>query len=161
MKKIIISDTTALIILAKSNQLKLLQNFIDIVYISNAVLDEICIKDDIVKTRILNSDFIKVKQIQDFKIYEKMKAESNLDKGELEAITLAIEYDLALIIDEKLGRKFAISKGVNILGLLGVLKINLILKKINYIELLYILEEFKSIGFRISHKVEKDFLETL
>lgn len=68
MKKIIISDTTALIILAKPNQLKLLKNFLDKVYIPNAVFDEICVKDDIVKFRILNSDFIETKQIQNFEI---------------------------------------------------------------------------------------------
>lgn len=158
MKKIIVSDTTALIILAKSNHLKLLENFLDKIYVPKAVYEEITIKDDIVKSRITSCGFIEKKQIKDFTLFKTIEKESNLDIGEMEAITLAIENSLDLIIDEKLGRKYAISKGIDIIGLLGILKINFLLKKIDYVELLYIFEEFKSVGFRISPKLEKEFL---
>jgi predicted nucleic acid-binding protein len=47
--KIIISDTTALIILAKTNHLNLLTNLIDKVYVPKAVMEEIRYKNDIVK----------------------------------------------------------------------------------------------------------------
>ena len=47
--KLIISDTTALIILSKTNNLQLLTNFIDVVYVPNAVMEEIEFKDDRVK----------------------------------------------------------------------------------------------------------------
>ena len=45
-----------------------------------------------------------------------------LDRGEAEAIALALELDAELlIIDEQLGRKIALNEGLNITGLLGVL----------------------------------------
>ncbi|MBS9782439.1 MAG: hypothetical protein KGV43_01390 [Arcobacter sp.] len=161
MKKIIVSDTTALIILTKTNHLNLLNNFVDKVYIPNAVFDEITFKDDIVKYNILKCDFIEKKQVEDLEQIKKVKEKTNLDKGEVEAICLAMQTKLDLIIDEKLGRKFALSYGIEILGLLGILEINLLLGKITYIELLYILEEFKSVDYRLSPKLEKQFLENL
>ncbi len=160
MKKIIVSDTTALIILAKTNHLNLLKNFVDKVYIPNAVFDEITFKDDIVKYNILKCDFIEKKEVEDLKQIKKIKEETNLDKGEVEAICLALETKLDLIIDEKRGRKFALSYGIEILGLLGILEINLLLGKISYIELLYILEEFKNVNYRLSPKLEKQFLNS-
>ncbi len=161
MKKVIISDSTALIILAKTNHLNLLKNFVDKVYIPNAVFDEITFKDDIVKYNILKCDFIEKKSIKNLEQIVKIQEESNLDKGEIEAICLALETKLDLIIDEKLGRKVAVSYGIEILGLLGILEINLLLEKINYIELLYILEEFKNVGYRLSPILEKNFLGNL
>jgi len=158
--KVIISDTTALIILAKCNRLNLLTNFLEKVYIPDAVMQEISIKNDDVKKFITTSDFVEVKEVSNKKILEDVYY-SGLDAGEIEAIALALETGLDLIIDEKAGRKYAKSKGIDILGLLGILKINLLNKHINYIELLYILDEFKKVKFRINPKLEKEFLDNL
>jgi len=81
--------------------------------------------------------------------------------GETEAITLALELDLRLIIDEKTGRKIAKEKGVKIIGLLGILEANFRLNLISYRELLYILDDFKRADYRLSSKLEKEFLESL
>ncbi len=59
--RIIISDTTALIILAKTNHLELITNLIDKVYVPVAVMQEIKYKNDIVKLIIESSDFIEVR----------------------------------------------------------------------------------------------------
>lgn len=158
--KIIVSDTTALIILAKTNHFELLTNFIEKIYIPNAVMQELYFKDDEVKRIIYNSDFIEVKKLEDKNILDEVKT-VNLDIGEIEAISLALETNLDLLIDEKAGRKYAKSKGVEIIGLLGVLKINLHNGFITYVELLYILDEFKKVNFRISPKLEKSFLDSL
>ena len=157
--KLIISDTTALIVLSKTNNLQLLTNFIDVVYVPNAVMKEIEFKDDRVKSVIQKSKFIQVKSLSR-KIPDDI-LNSNLDRGEIEAISLALETDLSLIIDEKSGRKFAKEKGVRIIGLLGILQANLSREYISYTDLLYILDEFKSVDFRLSKKLEKDFLESL
>ncbi len=45
---IVISDTTALIILAKSDKLELISNLFEKVFIPQAVKDELDFKDDIV-----------------------------------------------------------------------------------------------------------------
>ncbi len=158
--QIIISDTTALIILAKCNAMYLLTNFIEKIYIPTAVMEELYFKDDIVKSTIENSNFIEIKKPKNLKILNEIKT-SNLDKGETEAIALALETGLDLIIDEKSGRKYAKSKGIKILGLLGILKINFLNNDITYIELLYFIDEFKKVNYRIGSKVEKLFLKNL
>ena len=61
---------------------------------------------------------------------------------------------LDLIIDKKVGRKFAQYKNIQVTGLLGILKINLLNNFINYTEPLFILEEFKNVDFRLSKKLE-------
>jgi len=158
--KIVISDTTALIILAKTNHLNLLTNLIDKVYVPKAVMEEIRYKNDMVKVLIENSDFIEIQEISNQKIWDDIK-KTNLDLGETEAITLALELDLRLIIDEKTGRKIAKEKGVKIIGLLGILETNFRLNLISYRELLYILDDFKRANYRLSSKLEKEFLESL
>ena len=52
MNDIVISDTTALIILAKSDAFSLLSNLFQKIYIPQAVYDELMFKDDIVNYRI-------------------------------------------------------------------------------------------------------------
>jgi len=121
--KLIISDTTTPIILAKTKHLNLLSNFVKTVYIPPAVKDELSQKNDGVKE--------------------------------------ALETGLDLIIDERLGRRYAQSKNINIMGLLGILKINLLNGFISYVELLYMLEEFKEVGFRINPRLEKSFLDSV
>jgi len=160
MKKVIISDTTALIILAKTNHLELLTNLIDKVYVPTAVMEEIAYKNDEVKYVIEQATFIEVKKITNQAILKEVKL-SNLDRGEIEAISLALENDLSLIIDERLGRRYAESKGVKIIGLLGILKANLVKEHISYVDLLYILNEFKGVKFRISARLEEHFLRSL
>ncbi len=58
-------------------------------------------------------DNISLKQISDLTLLKKIK-KLNIDDGEIEAITLALELDLQLIIDEKKGRKTALNQGLKI-----------------------------------------------
>jgi predicted nucleic acid-binding protein len=80
-----------------------------------------------------------------------------LDKGEQTAIILAeeLEADL-LIIDDALGRKIALSRGVKITGLLGVL--NEAAKR-NVIDLPDVIERLQKTTFRASSKLLKFVLE--
>ena len=157
---LIISDTTTPMILAKTNHLNLLSNFVEIVYIPPAVKEELSQKNDGVKEAIERAEFIKIREVSNQKILDDVKL-AKLDKGEIEAIALALETGLDLIIDERLGRRYAQSKNITIMGLLGILKINLVNGFISYVELLYILEEFKEVGFRINPRLEKSFLDSI
>jgi predicted nucleic acid-binding protein len=157
---LIISDTTTPMILAKTNHLNLLSNFVEIVYIPPAVKEELSQKNDGVKEAIEKADFIKIREVSNQRILDDIQS-ANLDRGEIEAISLALETGLDLIIDERLGRRYAQSKNINIMGLLGILKINLVNGFISYVELLYILEEFKEVGFRINPRLEKSFLDSI
>ena len=157
---LIISDTTTPMILAKTNHLNLLSNFVEIVYIPPAVKEELSQKNDGVKEAIEGAEFIKTREVSNQRILDDVKL-AKLDRGEIEAIALALETGLDLIIDERLGRRYAQSKNITIMGLLGILKINLLNGFISYIELLYILEEFKEVGFRINPRLEKSFLDSI
>lgn len=157
---IIISDSTALIILAKTNNLHLRSNFIDRLYIPLAVKEEVSYKNDSVKFAIEEADFIEVREATNEETLHEVVS-SGLDRGECEAITLALETGLDLIIDERAGRRYALSKNINIMGLLGILKINLLNGFINYEELLYTLEDFKRAKYRIHPTIEQSFLESL
>jgi len=70
MNDIVISDTTALIIFAKSDAFSLLSNFFKKIYIPQAVYDELMFKDDIVNYRIREFDRIEVKPVSDMAILE-------------------------------------------------------------------------------------------
>ena len=157
---LIISDTTTPIILAKTKHLDLLSNFVEIVYIPPAVKEELSQKNDGLTEAIERAGFIKVKEIKNQTVLDEVTS-SKLDRGEIEAIALALETGLDLIIDERLGRRYAQSKNINIMGLLGILKINLLNGFISYVELLYMLEEFKEVGFRLNPRLEKSFLDSI
>ncbi len=156
----VISDTTALIILAKSDLLSLLSNLFKEVYIPEAVYDELMFKDDIVKYRINRFDTISMKSISDLQTLERIQ-KLNIDKGEIEAITLAIELDLMLIIDERKGRKIALMQGLKIVGVLGILIENYKQKFISLEEAKIYFLLFKEHGLRISEPLEKIFFEKL
>jgi len=70
MNDIVISDTTALIILAKSDAFALLSNLFQKIYIPQAVYDELMFKDDIVNYRIKAFDNIELKPVSDMATLE-------------------------------------------------------------------------------------------
>jgi len=157
---IVISDTTALIILAKSDLLSLLSNLFFKIYIPQAVYDELIFKDDIVKYRIKHFDKILVKPVSDLATLERVKR-LKIDKGEVEAIALALELDLMLIIDERKGRKIALSQGLRIVGVLGILIENYKQNLISFEEAKIYFLLFKEQGLRVSDPLEKIFFERL
>jgi predicted nucleic acid-binding protein len=73
-----------------------------------------------------------------------------LDLGESESIVLAQEENLPLIIDEKKGKKIALSFGLDTIGLIGIL---LVYKKKKYLsneEIITIVNELREVDFRVS-----------
>ena len=157
---IVISDTTALIILAKSDLLSLLSNLFQKIYIPQAVYDELIFKDDIVKYRIEKFDKIIVKPVSDLVTLERIKS-LKIDKGEVEAISLALELDLMLIIDERKGRKIALNQGLKIVGVLGILIENYKQKNLTLDEAKLYFLLFKEEGLRVSEQLEKILFEKL
>lgn len=81
----------------------------------------------------------------------------SLDPGEASSIALAIENPgCRIIIDEKKGRRVALSMGLNLTGTLGVLteaaKSNLL--KIDA----HVVEKLEALGFRLSAELKDGFL---
>jgi len=160
MNNIVISDTTALIILAKSDAFSLLSNLFQKIYIPQAVYDELMFKDDIVNYRIKKFDRIEVKPVSDIVTLERIKT-LKIDKGEVEAISLALELNLMLIIDERKGRKIALNQGLKIVGVLGILIENYRQNFLTLDEVKLDFLLFKEQGLRVSEQLEKIFFERL
>lgn len=158
--KIVVSDTTALIIFAKSGSLTLLSNLFETIYIPKAVYDELMIKDDIVKYSLKDFNIIELKPVSNLQILQTIQ-NLKIDKGEIEAISLALELKLPIIIDEARGRKIAQNQGLKIIGCLGILIENYRQDIISIDKVKYYFELFKHNNLRISSELEKVFYQKL
>jgi predicted nucleic acid-binding protein len=155
----IVSDTTTLIILGKLGRYDLLENLFSKIYIPQEVMREINIKSDGIYQEIEKNSLFQTKEIKDMALFALL--DGILDKGESEAIVLAKELELILLIDEKKGRGIAKNMGLSIIGLIGVLILNVKKSLISNQEALVILEEIKGLKFRVSQKLEESFLEII
>jgi predicted nucleic acid-binding protein len=141
MKKIIISDTSCLILLDKIGELNLLNQLFKTITITAEIAEK------------FNKTLLHWILIENpvNKNYQKI-LEATLDKGEASAIALAIEHnDCLLIIDDLKGRKYAENLGLNITGTLGILidaKLNGYLKSIKPS-----LKKINKTDFRISDEL--------
>ena len=150
----IVSDSTTLIILFDMERIELLENLFEVVYIPPIVFDEIN-----VKYPVLLPPFMRVKQVKDMELFDTLKI--LLDLGESEAIALAKEMDLSIIIDEKRGRKIAKGMGLKVIGLLGVVYLNVKKGFLTKDEAISFLDEAVNQGYRISQQMLKDMLAQL
>jgi len=150
----IVSDSTTLIILFDMERIELLENLFEVVYIPPIVFDEIN-----VKYPVLLPPFMRIKQVKDMELFDTLKI--LLDLGESEAIALAKEMDLSIIIDEKRGRKIAKGMGLKVIGLLGVVYLNVKKGFLTKDEAISFLDEAVNQGYRISQQMLKDMLAQL
>ncbi len=151
---IVVSDSTTLIILGDLDKLVYLKNIFSTVYIPPKVYGEINFKKD-----FKLPEFIKILKPKDTpQLYE---LKMLLDDGESEAIVLAIEKQLPLIIDEKKGRKIAKNLSLDILGLLGIIYLNIKKGYINIDDAKDFLQKAKDNNYRISSKLINDMFDSL
>jgi len=147
MNKIIIADSSCLISLDNINKLEILQSIFGEITITKVIAKEFGKPIPI---------WIKIQSPQSKENVHKLL--SILDAGEAEAIVLAIENrNSILIIDEKKGRKIAVSHQINIIGTLRVIllaKQSMIIDKIEPV-----IKSLKQAGFRISKKIETELLK--
>lgn len=144
MQKIIIADTSCLIVLDKVGYLDLLNKVFGEVVITQQVFEEFGKS---------TPPWILIEKTKNPNPNRKI-LEATLDKGEASSISLAMDYDDSLlIIDESKGRKIAKSLGLKITGTLGIL---VIAKSNNLIgEVKPIIDKIKSTNFRISPQLEQ------
>lgn len=152
--KAIVSDATALIVLAKLSRTALLKALFTSVIIPEHVKDEITQKSDYDPT-VWDDPFFVVKTILDSSLLGSL--ELFLDKGESEAITLAKELSLPLLIDEKKGRKIAQTMHIEVIGLVGLIVALHRRQILRAEDALTIIDEAQKIGFRLSDKLYSDF----
>ena len=150
----IVSDSTTLIILFDLRRLELLGNLFDEVYITPIILEEISIKSP-----IMLPSFMSVKPLKDKTLFNTLKL--LLDLGESEAIALAKEKNIAVIIDEKKGRKIAKDMDLKVIGLLGMIYLNVKKEYLTLEEAESFLDDAINHGYRISKKLIEDTLSSL
>jgi len=141
MQKIIVSDTSCLILLQKIHQLNLLKDLFGKIIITQEVQNEF---------NGTLPDFFAIQDARDINYFRIL--ETFLDKGEASVIALALEFDdCLLIIDELKGRKEAKSLGIKITGTLGVLLLAKEKKLIKRIKPL--IDQIKDTNFRVSESL--------
>lgn len=139
--KIIISDTSCLILLDKIEALDLLKIFNVPVYITSTVQEEFGNTIPI---------WLDVLDPKDTKIQKLL--ENDLDRGEASVISLALELNNSiLIIDELKGRKIVESLNLRYTGTLGLI---LKAKQLGCVEsVIPYIEAIKKTNFRINEKL--------
>jgi predicted nucleic acid-binding protein len=108
------------------------------------------------KKFLTEARWIKIKEIKDRALVEKLQ--TRLDLGESEAIVLALELKTdILVMDEHLGRRIAEEYGLTIIRLLGIL---IGAKRRGYIQSvkLHMDSLIKNYGFRVSESVYQQVL---
>jgi predicted nucleic acid-binding protein len=111
MPKVVISDTSVLILFHKIGELNLLQKIYGELITTPEVAEEF--GGDL-------PDWIEVKSASDSKYQTFL--ETQIDRGEASAIALATDYeDILLLLDDLKARKLAIKMNFKISGTLGVI----------------------------------------
>ena len=149
----IIADTTVLITLMNIDEFRLLKLFSDHIIIPNEVYEEA--SQQLIAKKFLDAErasgFLSVERYSDVTMFNEIHY--ILDRGESAAITLAAEKKLPLIIDEKKGRRFAQMQGVEIIGLVGIIRFLYMEEQLDRAEVLSLIENLNRSDFRISQKL--------
>ncbi len=149
----IVSDATILITLINIDAFEVLRLFTTQLIIPPEVYQEVTPKPS-AKSYIdheINEGFIRVEVYRDSTIFRDLSY--ILDVGESASMTLALERDLPLIIDEKKGRNIARGQGIEIIGLVGILRFLYIEERLSREELMDIIERLNDSDFRISARL--------
>jgi predicted nucleic acid-binding protein len=155
--QLIIADTGPLIALAISGQLHLLQYLFEQTLIPEAVFRELCIQSSRPGAAAL-ADALQAGWVKTVVCDPPAKRLLHtIDPGEAEAITLAGNADLPLLIDEARGRIAARTEGIRIFGT-GSLLIQA--KRQKLIPLIKpILNRMQESGYRISISLRNEILK--
>jgi uncharacterized protein len=120
----VVSNTSPILNLAIIGKLSLLRDQFGDILIPEAVLDELRVEEDLPGSRTIR-DALRIGwiRIEAVKLYPLVRSmQRDLDKGEAEAIALAIQLNADwILIDEREGRKAVKSMDLKVVGVLGVL----------------------------------------
>lgn len=153
MKRIVVADTGPLIILAGINHLSLLPDMYGAVNIPGAVYAELQLgslhRETDILAGCLQQGWLKVININDSRNPSLEELKRIVDPGEAEAILLAESINCRfLLIDDRKGRTVAINRGLNVVGVAGLL---LTAKRQNKIKAVSpLLNKMAELGYRLS-----------
>ncbi len=154
----IVSDATALIVLAKLGRLDLLEKLFSRVIIPRQVLEEISLKAEY-DLSVWQHGLFEIRENIQTEVCESLSG--ILDPGEGQAIAMAVQSGLPLIIDEKKGRSVARSMGIQVIGLVGMLLACHRGKFAGKDEIMDILIKAIDIGFRLSPRLHEEFSRSM
>ena len=149
---IVVSDTTAISNLVRIGEIRLLKIMYGEILLPKAVYEELLILEqkgiDIVS--IIEQESFEIMEVEEDELYRELSIQ--LDKGEVEAIALAVKEKADfLLIDEVKGRKIASEKAIRIIGTLGIL---VDAKKRKLIESVKEkMDDLKAVGFWINQSL--------
>ena len=119
-----VSDTSPILGLSVIGHLNLLHEQFGDIFIPQAVFDELKIESNFRGVKMiqeaLESNWLIIKQIKNKPLAQSLSNDLNI--GEAQAITLAIDLNIEIIVmDERIGRDRARDLGLRTVGVLGVL----------------------------------------
>ena len=145
---IVVSDSSPLIALSRIKALELLKSLYTQVFIPQAIYHEVVQegKGREGSEAVASASWIQVRSVQDSIAVELLQEQ--LDRGESEAIVLALELAASLLlIDEARGRRVAQSRGLNHVGTVGII---VLAKRKKLIESgTERLDQLREVGFRM------------
>jgi hypothetical protein len=149
--KVIVSDTTSLIALEGLQSIELLCAVFESILIPQAVLHELAVgSPDIIK-KINAAGCIEIIRLEPSEQLTSLQLV--LDYGEAEAITLALERQLPILIDGRKGRAIAMQKQLIVTGFAGLLLLAIKKKVLQSALAQTLLDQAISNGFRMSDKL--------
>jgi len=152
---VIVSDSTAIITLINIDEFTLLESFTRQVLLAPEVYEEVVVDKkahDFLKQQI-ETGFVKVDSYHDTLLFRELNI--ILDKGESASIVLAKEKNTLLLIDEKKGRRVAKDLGVEIVGLIGMIRFLYVHGKMDKAQTEALLRKLDASSFRISRELMK------
>lgn len=149
------ANSTPLIALSKIGLFELLKEYFDEVIIPNEVYEEVVTRGgDLFGAReVSTSKWVKVIDVGNRLAVDSLSV--HLGKGEAEAIVLAKEKNVLLIIDDKDGRAMAENLKVPVTGTVGLL---MLAAEEGRIDLKTALDELIASGFRLSRSEYKKII---
>ena len=155
---LVVSNSSVIIALAKICRLVLLEKLFKKIIVPEAVWREVTVEGKPGHEKILRVEFIHVEKASGRRLVALL--EELVDRGEAEAIVLALELNAdLLLVDDHDVRSLAKKLGLQVMGTLGVLALAKYRGLIQ--EVKPIIDELIKRGFWISRKILKEFLREL
>ena len=154
--KVIVSDTTSLIALEGLQALGLLCAVFDSILIPHAVLNELVAGSPDIIHKIKATACIEIIRVEPSEQLSSLQFV--LDAGEAEAITLALERQLPILIDERKGRAIAQQKHLIVTGFAGLLLLAIRKNVLQPVSAQALLDQAIRNGFRMPDKLYQQVL---
>jgi len=151
---VIVSNASPLIVLLKINKLSILKELFEKIIIPEAVYKEITAKEPD-KLIFDKTGWIKTRSVTNIEMTTLL--EKLVNTGEAEAIVLAKELKVTLLIDDAKARKHAKLLNIELIGTLGLLKIA---KKNGLVQSVRkVIEDMLAEGYYIEDKLVRKILK--